>query len=96
MDLWVELDLKTAGQSDVLADTVSYSELFRTVQAVVEGETYNLLEAVAEAIVQRVLASFPVFAVWARVKKPSPPIRDAVLKGAAVEVFRTREEGLVG
>lgn len=96
VDLWVELDLRIAGQTDSLADTVSYSDLFRTVQIVVEGETYNLLETVAEAIAQRVLARFPVEAVWARVKKPAPPITHAVLKGAAVEVFRTREDRLPG
>ena len=91
VDLQVELDLAAAGCSDALAETVSYTHLYRTVRAVVEGERYKLLEAVAEAIAQRVLASFPVSAVRTRVKKPSPPIRDAVLEGVTVEVYRKRQ-----
>ncbi len=52
-----------AGRSDALAYAVSYTELYRTVKAMVEGERYRMLEAVAEAVAQRVLASFPVSAV---------------------------------
>ena len=90
VDMRVELDLSKPGHSDLLDDTVSYTDLYHTVKAVVEGEAYNLLEAVAEAITRQVLVSFPVLAVWVRVTKPSPPIKDAVLKGAAVEVYRER------
>ena len=71
VDLEVQLDLTVPGRSDALADTVSYTDLYREVKAVVEGQTYNLLEAVAEAVAQRILASFPISAVLARVKKPS-------------------------
>ena len=88
VDLWVELALTAPGRSDALADTVNYAELHQAVKAVVEGATYNLLEAVAEAVVQRVLTSFPVTAVRARVEKPSPPIKDAVLQGVTVEIYR--------
>lgn len=91
VDLTVEADLSAPGQSDELSDTVDYSEVYRAVKAVVEGETYNLLEAVAEAVARRVLASFPVVAVRARVTKPSPPIKGAVLDGVSVEVYRERQ-----
>ena len=95
VDLTVEADLSGAGRSDKLSDTVNYSEIYRTVKAVVEGETYNLLEAVAEAVAQRVLASLratgPVMAVRVRVTKPSPPIKGAVLDGVSVEVYRERQ-----
>ena len=91
VDMRVELNLSKPGRSDRLDDTVNYTDLYQTVKAVVEGEAYNLLEAVAEAIARQVLVSFPVSAVWARVTKPSPPIRDAVLKGVSVEVYRERK-----
>ncbi|MFH1140648.1 MAG: dihydroneopterin aldolase [Chloroflexota bacterium] len=92
VNLQVELDLSAPGRSDVLADTVSYTGLYQAVKAVVEGERFNLLEAVAEAIAQRVLASFPpVSAVLARVAKVSPPIKGAILGKVAVEVYRHRE-----
>ena len=92
VDLQVELDLTAAGNSDALEDTISYTELYRTVKAVVEGEKYHLLEAVAESIAQRVLRCFSVSAVRVRVEKPSPPIRDAVLEGVSVEVYRKRSD----
>jgi dihydroneopterin aldolase len=91
VDLRVELDLSAAGKSDSLSDTISYTELYKEAKAVLEGEAYNLLEAVAEAVAQRVLAFFPVSAVWVRVTKPSPPIKGATLTGAAVEVYRKRK-----
>jgi dihydroneopterin aldolase len=91
VDLTVETDMSVPGRSDELSDTVDYSEVYKTVKAVVEGETYNLLEAVAEAVARHVLASFPVAAVRARVTKPSPPIKGAVLDGVSVEVYRVRQ-----
>lgn len=91
VDLTVETDLSAPGRSDSLSDTINYSDVYRTVKAVVEGQTYNLLEAVAEAVAQRILASFPAVAVRARVTKPSPPIRGAVLAAVSVEVYRERQ-----
>ena len=90
VDIKVELDMSKPGRSDRLDDTVNYTDLYHTVKTVVEGQTYNLLEAVVEAIARQVLDSFPVLAVWARVTKPSPPIKDAVLQGVSAEVYRER------
>lgn len=90
VDLAVEMDLLTPGKSDRLNDTVSYTHLYRTVQAVVEGEPKNLLEATAQVIADRVLAEFPVNAVHVRVKKPRPPIKGSVIEYVAVEIYRTR------
>ena len=55
VDLTADLDLRRAGQSDRLEDTVSYSHIYRTVRAVMEGEPRNLLESAAQAIADRVL-----------------------------------------
>ena len=59
VDLTADLDLSRAGQSDRLEDTVSYSHIYRTVRAVMEGEPRNLLESAAQAIADRVLSEFP-------------------------------------
>ena len=91
VDLAVELDLAPAGVSDSLEDTVSYSHLYRAVRDVVEGEPRELLEAVAQATADGVLARFPVKAVQVRVKKPHPPIRGSVVDHASVEIYRVRE-----
>jgi dihydroneopterin aldolase len=92
VDLAVELDLSKPGGSDRLEDTVSYPQLFRAVQEVLEGESKNLLEATAQTIACNVLAQFPVMAVRVRLKKPRPPIRGSVIENAAVEIYRAREE----
>ena len=91
VDLTVELDLRRPGKSDRLEDTVSYPQLYRTVRAVLEGESKNLLEATAQAIADRVLEEFPVQAVQVRVKKPRPPVRSSVIDNATVEIYRVRE-----
>ena len=90
VDLEVELDLRPAGTSDCLEDTVSYTRLFRAVQEVIEGESKNLLEAMAQTVADKVLRQFPVDAVRVRLKKPRPPIRGSVLDNASVEIYRTR------
>ena len=93
VDLDVETDLRRPGTTDELPDTVSYTQLYRTARSVLEGAPRKLLEAVAESVARGVLDSFPVNAVRVRVTKPSPPIKDAVLDAAAVEIYRRREEG---
>ena len=90
VDLTADLDLRKAGQTDRLEDTVSYSHIYRTVRAVMEGEPRNLLESAAEAIAVRVLAEFPVQAVSVTVKKPNPPVRGSSIELAAVQIHRTR------
>lgn len=90
VDLTVDLDLSRAGASDKLEDTVSYSHIYRSVRAVIEGEPRNLLESVAEAIAKRVLTEFPVDAVLVTVKKPNPPVRGSAIESAAVRIHRTR------
>ena len=43
VDLTVERDLRKAGASDDVADTVSYASLFKLTRQVVEGPSLNLL-----------------------------------------------------
>lgn len=91
VDLEVQIDLRRPGTSDQLQHTVSYSHLYQMVKEVVEGPRRRLLEAVAEAIAARVLAEVPAAGVRIRVRKPSPPIRGAVLDSASVAIFRARQ-----
>ena len=90
VDLEVELDLRPAGRSDNLEDTVSYTQLYRLAKAVMEGQPKNLLEAAAEGIAQQALDQFPVSAVRVHVRKPRPPIRGSSIDYAAVEIYRTK------
>ena len=90
VDLEAEMDLQPAGRSDDRDDTVSYAHLYRIVRDVMEGEPKNLLEALAEEMATRALEAYPILGIKIRVKKTRPPIKGAVLSGAAVEIHRTR------
>jgi dihydroneopterin aldolase len=90
VDLEVWKDLRPAGQSDDLAQTVNYAELYRLVAGIVTGPSCDLIETVAERIAAAVLGRHAVDAVRVRVRKPEAPIA-GVLAAAAVEILRRRQ-----
>ena len=63
--------------SDDLADTIDYSAAFKVVAATVEDHSYRLIERLAGAIADDVLATFPVDDVEVRVRKPKAPLAGA-------------------
>ena len=91
VDLEMELDLKVAGTSDDLNDTVNYAKVYKAVREIMEGPARNLLENLAEAIAQTVLGSFVMDGVLVRITKPHVPIKGAVLEGSVVEIYRRRD-----
>lgn len=90
VDLDIYMDLRPAGQSDQLEETINYAHLYEMVQKIVEGETYQLIEAIAEKIASQALQTFrSMEEIMVRVTKPNPPIPghyDAV----AVQIRRRR------
>ena len=93
VDLEAEVDLARPGHTDALDDTVSYTHLYRVIRAIMEGESRNLLERLAQEIADRLLADFPLEAVTVTVKKPNPPIKGSFIDCAAVRIHRRREDG---
>lgn len=91
VDLAMERNHRIAGKSDDLADTVNYAKVYELVRGIVEGESFNLLEKLAETIASGVLAEFDVQAVSVRVKKPEVAIKGSVLSYAGVEIYRGRD-----
>jgi len=90
VDLELELDLVPAGRSDDLSRTVNYAEVYPTVQRIVDGPPFDLIEALAQAIADAVLASQPLAeAVIVRVRKPEVRL-GGPLDHAAVEIHRER------
>ncbi len=89
VDVELVHDLARAAASDDLADTISYSDVYRTVREIVEGRSFRLVEALAETIAQTLLAQFPAAAVEVRVKKQPPPIA-GIVDCAGVEIHRER------
>ena len=88
VDLEVGADLRSAGESDDLARTIDYGELYQETKQILEGKPLNLLEAVAERIAGAALRHDG--AKWARVRvrKPGVAIAESILTEAAVEIFR--------
>jgi dihydroneopterin aldolase len=78
-----------ADLSDELDRTVSYVSLMEVAEEVVTGRSFRLIESLAEAIAEEMLARFPVGRVWVRVGKPHAPVRFAV-RGVFAEVELSR------
>ncbi|HWQ76117.1 MAG TPA: dihydroneopterin aldolase [Syntrophomonas sp.] len=74
VDADLMLDTSPAGRSDDIRDTVSYAEVFDVVKKIVEQESYQLLEALAENIAAALLYRFPVNGVEITVYKPNAPV----------------------
>ena len=91
VDLEVTADLRRAGATDDLADTVNYSTLHGVVRDVLKGPPVNLLESLAHRVAERVLRDFPVLAVRVRVGKPGVPVDEGSQAMASVEVYRERD-----
>ncbi|MCT4632824.1 MAG: dihydroneopterin aldolase [Firmicutes bacterium] len=75
IDCSLLVDLSDAGKSDDVFDTVHYGEAFDLIKNVVENERYNLIEALAYNIIEKLMESFPkINGVDIEVKKPQAPV----------------------
>src|SRR2546421_12254219 len=88
VDIELEADLAEAGRTDRLADTVDYTAVRAAARAVIEGEPRKLLESLASAIAERVLALPRVESVSVRVAKH--PASMQPIEAAAIRINRTR------
>jgi 7,8-dihydroneopterin aldolase/epimerase/oxygenase len=90
IDLMVEIDLKKAGFSDDIQQSISYVDLYQVCKEIVEGTPYKLIEAVAEKVADQTLEQFTkVLSVTVKVIKPNPPI-PGHYESVAVEIKRSR------
>lgn len=74
VDVTLSLDLRAAGGSDDLADTVDYGALAQALAEVVEGEPLDLLEALAGRLAEVCLSDRRVGSVEVTVHKPAAPL----------------------
>lgn len=77
VDVILRRDLSVPAASDELADTVDYGAVYTLVGSVVEGRSFRLIEALAGAIADAVLAGLVVDDVEVRVRKPKAPLPGA-------------------
>lgn len=89
IDLDVVADLTVAGASDDLDDTLDYGAIAAAAEGVVTGETFVLLERLAQRLAEVVLADPRVVAVTVNVRKQRPPVPQ-VMATSGVCITRTR------
>jgi dihydroneopterin aldolase len=90
VDVELVLDVQPAALDDDLARTIDYRRVYEITRQVVESTTYNLIEALAEAIAHEVLGGHEqVQEVVVRVRKPDVRL-GGPLDYAAVEIRRVR------
>ncbi len=90
VSLELNLDLSKAGETDALEDTIDYSAVYEEVKKLVEGKEFNLLEALAEKIAERMLGRGLVQVVTVKIKKPWAPI-PGILDFVGVEIRRGKQ-----
>lgn len=89
IDLVLEVDLTRAASSDRLDDTVDYAAMAQQVAGAVAATHFDLIEALAAHLAERVLAAPKVAAVTVRVAKPQAPL-SVVVEEVAVVLRRQR------
>jgi 7,8-dihydroneopterin aldolase/epimerase/oxygenase len=67
-DLWLEL--RTHPGSDRIVDAVDYRKVAACVREVSDSQRFQLLESLAAAVVDELLARFPLARARVRVRKP--------------------------
>ncbi|OLN28153.1 dihydroneopterin aldolase [Desulfosporosinus metallidurans] len=89
MDLFC--DLRLAGSSDQVGDTIHYGEVYQVIEACVISDRHQLIERLAEDIAQRVIGQFSCTSVRVEVHKPQAPI-PGIFRDVSVEIWREAGE----
>jgi D-erythro-7,8-dihydroneopterin triphosphate epimerase len=84
----MECDLRKAGRSDELEDTIDYKSIKKAILKLVEKSQFQLIESLAENIADIALAVEKVQQVSVTIDKPGA-LRFA--KSSAVEITRSRD-----
>lgn len=89
VDVELSTDLQQAGIEDELERTADYGRAYELCREIVESASFRLLESMAEAMAQELLAAYPIVReVTVRVRKMRLRGRD--LDFAGVEISRRR------
>lgn len=91
VSLAARLDSRPAAMLDDLGSTLDYEECVRLISKIVTGESYALIETLADRIARSILANPRVLDVWVRVAKPQAPLPEEVDE-VAVEISRSRDD----
>ena len=90
LDIELYLSLEKSGQSDKLEHTIDYNNIVSIVIKAFTEKNYNLVEAAAESVCEKLLYALKVAKVIVRVRKPHAPI-NADFDTIEVELIRENE-----
>lgn len=83
----VSADIHQAAVNDDIHKTVNYSELAKDILLFIDQSHYYTIEAMIEALADRILSNERISNVWVRIEKPNAvPKADSV----GVEITRTK------
>jgi 7,8-dihydroneopterin aldolase/epimerase/oxygenase len=71
VELWA--DFFPAAQNDDLDATFNYVGIYNIVKGVVEQKSFDLIEALTQALCEGISACYPLQKIMVRVRKPQPP-----------------------
>jgi len=91
VSLAARIDARPAAMLDDLGATLDYEEAVRLISKIVTGESYQLIETLADRIARAILANTHVLDVWVRVAKTQAPLSEDVDE-VAVEISRSRDD----
>ena len=91
VSLAARLDTRTASAMDDIGSTLDYEEVVTIVSKIVGGESFQLLETLADRIARALLSNPRVLDVWVRVSKPEVVLSEEVDE-VAVEISRSRAD----
>jgi len=87
IDLEMDTDFTQAVESDDISRTVDYSEVYNEIRQIIEEQSFNLLETLANYIATRLLEKFNLQAVELTLYKPEAPV-EGVFDYFAVKIKR--------
>ena len=90
LDIELYLSLEKSGQSDKLKHTIDYDNIVSIIIKAFTEKNYNLVEAAAESVCEKLLGALKVAKVILRVRKPHAPI-NADFDTIEVELIRENE-----
>jgi dihydroneopterin aldolase len=90
VDVELMVDLNKPARTDRLRDTINYTEVYKTVEELVEQNSFSLLETIAVRLADQILTRFKPRQVTVRVRKKIPPV-PGNLDHIEVEITRERK-----
>ncbi|WP_268913942.1 dihydroneopterin aldolase [Lentilactobacillus sp. SPB1-3] len=92
IDAELTYPIETKVQNDRLEETVSYSDVYKAIEAFVLNHNYDLIESLANNLLHQILTQFPSLeGVKLRIRKYSVPIA-GIFDNVEIEVSGGQDE----